>query len=148
VAQQALELAHSLARDHGAKLVLATILPPPQSYPDLPGEKEYGALLQAAQHDLDALAKTIVDVPVKTSVRSGEAGPVLLAAADEHQADLIVMGTHGRRGVTRLLLGSVAEHLMRHARCPVLTVRPALVSEAENDASAVAGACAVAPPIP
>lgn len=48
----------------------------------------------------------------------------ILSAAKEVGADCIVMGTHGRRGVSRLFIGSVAEHVVRRAACPVLTVRP------------------------
>jgi nucleotide-binding universal stress UspA family protein len=47
----------------------------------------------------------------------------ILTAAEEGQFDLIVMGTHGRTGLSHVLLGSVAEKVVRHARCPVLTVR-------------------------
>jgi nucleotide-binding universal stress UspA family protein len=53
---------------------------------------------------------------------NSEAEGILAAAADE-QADLIVMGTHGRGGLSRLLMGSVAEHVLRKAPCPVLTVK-------------------------
>lgn len=53
------------------------------------------------------------------------AAPALLHYADHHDIDLVVMGTHGRRGVRRLLLGSVAEEVVRRAPCPVLTVRGA-----------------------
>lgn len=55
--------------------------------------------------------------------RDFAAAPAIVDYADEHEVDLIVMGTHGRRGVSRLLLGSVAEEVVRHAPCPVLTVR-------------------------
>jgi nucleotide-binding universal stress UspA family protein len=55
----------------------------------------------------------------------GEAGPSIIAAAEAEEADLIVMGTHGRVGVTRLLLGSVSDHVIRHASCPVFIVPPA-----------------------
>ena len=47
----------------------------------------------------------------------------VLSAADAHNAELIVMGTHGRGGVKRLVLGSVADYVVRHASCPVVTVR-------------------------
>jgi nucleotide-binding universal stress UspA family protein len=47
--------------------------------------------------------------------------PAILRYADTHRVDLIMMGTHGRRGVSRMLLGSVAEVVVRHATCPVLT---------------------------
>ena len=49
--------------------------------------------------------------------------PEILRYADEHAVDLIVMGTHGRGGVTHMLLGSIAEKVVRRAPCPVLTVR-------------------------
>jgi nucleotide-binding universal stress UspA family protein len=56
-------------------------------------------------------------------VEPGDAREGILRAAGATNADLIVMGTHGRRGVARVLLGSVAESVLRRASCPVLTVR-------------------------
>jgi nucleotide-binding universal stress UspA family protein len=56
-------------------------------------------------------------------LRTGDARDIIDAAATEVNADLIVMGTHGRRGLSRALLGSVAESVVRTAPCPVLTVR-------------------------
>ena len=53
----------------------------------------------------------------------GLTAPQIVAYADSQDIDLIVMGTHGRRGVAHLLLGSVAEHVVRTASCPVLTIR-------------------------
>ena len=50
-------------------------------------------------------------------------GPVILDYVEEKDIDLIVMGTHGRRGLKHLFLGSVAEEVVRHAPCPVFTVR-------------------------
>lgn len=58
-------------------------------------------------------------------VWQGEPGPTIIAAAEAERADLIVLGTHGRQGLTRFLLGSVSDHVVRHARCPVLVVRAA-----------------------
>ena len=55
-------------------------------------------------------------------VRTGDARDVVLQASHELAIDLIVMGTHGRQGLSRALLGSVAESVVRSARCPVLTV--------------------------
>lgn len=52
-------------------------------------------------------------------------GDLIVDAAGHARAELIVMGSHGRRGVRRLLLGSVAEHVLRHADCPVVTIRGA-----------------------
>lgn len=53
----------------------------------------------------------------------GQVGPAVIAAAQSYAADLIVMGTYGRGGVSRLILGSVADYVVRHASCPVVTVR-------------------------
>ena len=58
-----------------------------------------------------------------TLLRTGDARAVIEQAAGEVHADLIVMGTHGRRGMSRVLLGSVAESVVRTAPCPVLLVR-------------------------
>jgi nucleotide-binding universal stress UspA family protein len=63
-------------------------------------------------------------VPARTLVRTGVAWEEILRVAREEQAELIVIGTHGSTGLNRLLLGSVAERVVRQARCPVLTVRP------------------------
>lgn len=62
-------------------------------------------------------------VPVEERVGTGKVADVVLRAIDELGADLVIMGTHGRRGLSRLMLGSVAETVMREAKCPVLTVR-------------------------
>jgi nucleotide-binding universal stress UspA family protein len=60
---------------------------------------------------------------VTVCYRDGVPHEEIIRYADQHQIDLIVMGTHGRRGLAHALLGSVAERVVRHARCPVLTVR-------------------------
>jgi nucleotide-binding universal stress UspA family protein len=127
-AAQALELARSLARDHGATLLLVAVPPlppPPHKYPFPPGQTEYASVVDTTRRELESLAATVTDVPVQTSVPCGLPGPSILDVAREHAVDLIVMGTHGRTGLMHLLLGSVAEYLLRHAPCPVLTVRPA-----------------------
>jgi glycine betaine transporter len=58
-----------------------------------------------------------------TLLRTGDARDIIIHTAEEVAADLIVMGTHGRRGVSRALLGSVAESVVRTSACPVLTIR-------------------------
>ncbi|HVZ34870.1 MAG TPA: universal stress protein [Polyangiaceae bacterium] len=60
---------------------------------------------------------------VDTHVRQGICAPEICSIASDGHFDLIVMGTHGRRGLEHLLLGSVAERVLRQAPCPVLTVR-------------------------
>jgi nucleotide-binding universal stress UspA family protein len=59
---------------------------------------------------------------VETELREGSPAREIVRWAEERSADLLVMGTHGRSGLERLLLGSVAEEVLRHAPCPVLTV--------------------------
>lgn len=68
-----------------------------------------------------------VDEPWRSRLRrrflQGDAAEVIVATAEQDHIDLIVMGTHGRRGLAHLLLGSVAEKVVRLAPCPVMTVR-------------------------
>jgi nucleotide-binding universal stress UspA family protein len=65
------------------------------------------------------------EIPIHTHlVRGLSASEAVVETAGDQECDLIIMGTHGRRGFTHLLLGSVAEHVVRTARVPVLTVRP------------------------
>jgi len=124
-ADQASEMAHALARDHDAKLVLVTVLEPPIKLPAPPVNQEYYfGLAGVARRELEHKAATFTDVPVDTLVMSEPVGPAIVAASRDCQADLVVMATHGRSGVSRLLMGSVAEYVLRHADCPVLTVKP------------------------
>ncbi len=72
---------------------------------------------------LPALARELGDgVPVVTAVESGAPAAQIVRYAERKGIDLIVLGTHGRSGVSRALLGSVAERVVRTAPCPVLTV--------------------------
>jgi nucleotide-binding universal stress UspA family protein len=66
-----------------------------------------------------------IPVVVRAQKRGISGAPVILEYADEHDIDLIVMGTHGRRGLEHIFLGSVAEEVVRFAPCPVFTVREA-----------------------
>ncbi|MBA2541903.1 MAG: universal stress protein [Deltaproteobacteria bacterium] len=68
-------------------------------------------------------------------LRTGDARDVIEATTTDVNADLIVMGTHGRRGISRALLGSVAETVVRSAPCPVLTVRTAKDDKTDRDAA-------------
>jgi nucleotide-binding universal stress UspA family protein len=64
----------------------------------------------------------------------GPAGESIVDVAEAEAADLIVVGTHDRGAVGRLLLGSVSDHVVRHARCPVMVVRPTRVASAASPA--------------
>jgi nucleotide-binding universal stress UspA family protein len=82
-------------------------------------------VLQGAQQGLDDTIKSheASGVAMRGLVRQGETWRTILDTVTEVGAGLIVMGTHGRRGLPRALLGSVAEKIVRTASCPVLTVR-------------------------
>ncbi len=74
----------------------------------------------------DSTGRLEADEPVaiiEAEERGEKAGPIILHYAEKHDIDLIVLGTHGRRGVRRFMLGSVAEEVLRLAPCPVFTVR-------------------------
>lgn len=69
-------------------------------------------------------AEHFAGLPVTGVVRAGYPAEEILAAAEDAHADMIVMGTHGRTGLDRMLFGSVAEKVVMAAACPVLTVKP------------------------
>ncbi len=88
------------------------------------------SIIRNAQHALDRLIdqRRGRAAFAETIQSTGDPRDMILQAAKDTAADLIVMGTHGRRGLKRLLLGSVAEAVVRTASCPVLTVRTAAVA--------------------
>jgi nucleotide-binding universal stress UspA family protein len=73
---------------------------------------------------LESAAAEVTAASVTKSVRTGSAFIEITEYADSVGADLIVMGTHGRGGLEHMLLGSVAEKVVRKSSCPVLTIRP------------------------
>jgi nucleotide-binding universal stress UspA family protein len=97
--------------------------------------------LRALGHEqLDAVRPADPAVRVERVFREGPAAAVILAAADECRADLIAMGTHGRTGFRRLVIGSVAEEVLRKSSCPVLTVKAPPPAPGRPAPSVVAGA--------
>lgn len=129
----AFDLACALARDYEAVLVVAHVEPPPLALPTdgvalPPILVESGALLAS----LEQIRPADPRVAVRHRLLTGDAADAILEAAAEEKADLIVMGTHGRGGLSRMLLGSVAEHVLRRAPCPVLTVRACLAVSAST----------------
>jgi nucleotide-binding universal stress UspA family protein len=120
----ALELATALARDSGATLLIVHTEEPPMAYGG--GELYYG-LPNPASGDLEKMLDDIKprdpDVPCEHRMITGDPASAIVHLADEEDVDLIVMGTHGRTGLSRLLMGSVSEAVVRRANCPVLTVK-------------------------
>jgi universal stress protein A len=81
-------------------------------------------MLAAVRDSLDRLAREQLDkLPVEQMVREGAPFYEIIACAKENDVDLIIMGTHGRELLAHMLMGSVAEKVVRKAPCPVLTVR-------------------------
>ena len=121
----AFQAASSLARDHGACLAILYV-----QHPDVVGFAEYTAYVpDPIQTPADLKewlsARCVIDPRLDVEYRVAEGDPAaeIVHAAKELGASLIVMGTHGRTGLDRLLMGSVAEAVSRRARCPVLTLK-------------------------
>jgi nucleotide-binding universal stress UspA family protein len=81
------------------------------------------AELERANEELTATAAALHGRPVETRVEIGDAATTICDVAGELGVDVIVVGSRGRTGLSRLLLGSTAEHVVRHAPCPVLVAR-------------------------
>ena len=120
----AIGMATSLARDTGATLLIVHVEEPPLAYGG--GGWYYGPV----EPNLDQLHKMLYEVvPNDPEVEfehrmiSGDPADAIVRLAEDEGADFIVMGTHGRKGISRLLMGSVAEAVVRRAACPVLTYK-------------------------
>lgn len=96
------------------------------SFATLPVETTWegmsGLLREEGEQAVSELAELAGDVPVETAIREGNPSREIVDYAGEYDCDAVVMGTHGRGGIDRLLLGSVAERVVRTARVPVVTV--------------------------
>jgi nucleotide-binding universal stress UspA family protein len=122
--EHAFRLACALARDYGARLIALHVLVPlavvygeGMVIPDAGRERE------EVNARLEKLQKMGGQVRVEPCLVEGAPVAEILRVAQETPADLVIMGTHGRTGLRRLLMGSVAEQVVRQAACPVLTVK-------------------------
>jgi nucleotide-binding universal stress UspA family protein len=125
-AEAALPYAIGLAKQYGAK-VHGLHVRFPATYP-IVGPEALPQVLEAAEEQAKFEAKQMHEmlgtVPHEVTVTEGDLWPTLNEIVNKQKTDLIVMGTHGRTGVSRALLGSAAEEIFRKASCPVLTVGP------------------------
>ena len=122
-----LDYAVFMAQSHQARLTLIHVVD------QLHGFDNYRILQMTAveiAHEMEQHAKTELDaliatlpIPATCAIRFGRAADEIVHQAKEDEASLIVMGSHGRSGLSHLLVGSVAEAVVRHAPCPVLVVR-------------------------
>lgn len=128
-AQRSLELAKSLAKTAGPShlvLVHAYYVPVElEQYLVTHGDPFYERLSKGVTKDLEAILVSLQDAGISSEyvARPGVPENVILDVTKEKKAGLIVIGTHGRRALGHLLLGSVAEKVVRYAEVPVLTVR-------------------------
>ncbi len=125
---RALEQAIELARELGASVVVAHVFELAKLLlPESPGMliDPIPPAIESARRDLNALVARNADrgVAIEAALREGTPSSDLVAMADAAGADLIVMATHGRGGLARALLGSVADQIVRTSRVPVLLVR-------------------------
>lgn len=118
----AFPLACSLARDCGARVVALHVVPPPLGNDPLLNLRESHEYYHAPWRALRKLSAPEQNVRVEHLLEDGDAAKQILKVAEDTKAGLIVIGTHGRTGLGRLFMGSVAEQVMRGAKCPVLTV--------------------------
>jgi nucleotide-binding universal stress UspA family protein len=121
-AAAAFDLACGLARDHEASVTVLHVARPPVSVVEVAESLKPG-FREALQAQLHALRPPDSTVPVTHLLMDGDPAENILDTARGLPCDLIVMGTHGRSGLGRLVLGSVAEAVLRAAPCPVLTVK-------------------------
>ncbi|MGB7603793.1 MAG: universal stress protein [Candidatus Sulfotelmatobacter sp.] len=127
VAAHAADVGAQLARSLGAEVALLYTVDPSiarGNQSGVPGSE----LVAQAEVDAKRLLATFRErlalrPPALEFLQVGKPATEIVKAAKEWPADLIVIGSHGRRGVERVLLGSVAEAVLRHAPCPVLVVR-------------------------
>jgi universal stress protein A len=128
--ERAVDYARALAARLDASVHLVHVLdrfPPEMAWaqPAVVAAEMHERLYREGRANLSVVSAALErhHVPATSEVRTGAPAADIIQAAVDYGADLIVMATHGRSGLSHLVLGSVAEHVIRHARCPVLAVR-------------------------
>jgi universal stress protein A len=128
--RSALDVAVDLARQRGAALVLVHVQEPPlwvrEPYVHMPGDVRQDVRVSAARElevwKREAEQRGAIDVGLR--IADGAAWDEIVAIANaDPSIEMVVLGTHGRSGIKRALIGSVAERVVRHAPCNVLVVR-------------------------
>jgi universal stress protein A len=134
-ARQAQDYACSMASKFAAELHVLHVVSDPAPLPPITGfptslqNDPLPQIIRDAENHLsnqleDALKKISRALRVVRVVRAGDAVPQIIDYAQSHEIDLIILGTHGRTGLSQLLIGSVAEKVVRLAACPVMTIHP------------------------
>ena len=135
----ALSYATSLARTFGARIICVNVIEPivptvgytgmtePLPLADISEQLE-----DSAERELPKIAECeeCADIEIEELIVHGEAATEIVRVAKERDVDIIVIASHGRTGLGRILFGSTAEAVVRHAACPVLVVKPPVTEEA------------------
>jgi nucleotide-binding universal stress UspA family protein len=137
VSDRALDYAIALARRYDARIYLAHVITPDPfqfAEPQL-AQATYEKVRQAAEEGITdiLISGKLRGVPHEVLMEEGNVWPVLEKLIIEHEIDLVIVGTHGRGKVQKILIGSVAEEIFRQAECAVLTVGPAFKSDAVKE---------------
>ncbi len=125
-AESAFELACTLASQHQAKLLLVHVVSPPPPPPLPYNEAGLGTIEEDAELAytlLEEMRQAKSQIPIEYVLAEGAPAAEICRIAQETSTDLIVMGTHGRTGLTNLVMGSVAEQVLKQAPCRIMTVR-------------------------
>ena len=127
VAAHAADVGAELARSLGAEIAFVHVVDPAFAYPadtGVPPKELMDLAKQEAKKLVSEFRQRLAPQSIALEfIQVGGPAAEIVKAAKEWPADLIVIGSHGRGGIKRALLGSVAEGVMRHAPCPVLVVR-------------------------
>jgi universal stress protein A len=129
--RRALEAAVPLARRSGGRIIVVHVVQPPVALSPIPASGQYVVpidnerAIQAAQDRLNEQARKLVPPGLLESalVRQGNPAHEITSVARKLKVDLIAIATRGHSGLKRVLIGSTAERVVRHAGCPVLAVR-------------------------
>ncbi len=128
------EWAGEQARNAGAELLVMYVVPDLGRYSNFHIRNDritdmVQSILDGAKKNMeDCLARNFPDIEAQGLLATGYAPEEIIKAAQEHGCDLIIMGTHGRKGIDRIIFGSVAEKVVKTSPIPVLTIRPYGVS--------------------
>ena len=135
--EAAFPVASALARDHDARLVVLHVAPgEPDPVETVEGAWEVPAIdRDAVEERLRRVRVPGGGVPLEHRLGDGDVVEGILRVAEETRCDLIVMGTHGRGELGRVLMGSVAEAVVRRAPCPVLSLKSAVAMRYEPPAA-------------
>jgi len=131
LSDNAMRMACALARDYNARLIVMHVIPPPVvAYGEGVIPPDPINRIKECQENLRQLKVPDGYVRAERRLEEGDPATMILDVAREEHVDIIVMGTHGRTGLDRLFMGSVAEQVMRKSPCPVLITKMPIEEEA------------------